>query len=94
MDIDGPVVLVGGGLAALRAAETLRDEGFDGELTLVAAEDELPYERPPLSKGVLTGADQRTVDLPARGPAWFDERRIELRLGRPVTAIDPARRRP
>ena len=92
MDIDGPVVLVGGGLAALRAAETLRDEGFGGELTLISAEDELPYERPPLSKGVLTGADERTVVFPHPERTWFDERRIELRLGRPVSAIDPAAR--
>ena len=78
----GSIVIVGGGLAAARAAETLRGEGFDGVVTLIAAEDELPYERPPLSKGVLTGSDDRNVDLPAR-PAWFDEQRIELRLGSP-----------
>jgi 3-phenylpropionate/trans-cinnamate dioxygenase ferredoxin reductase subunit len=89
VSIDGPVVLVGGGLAAVRAAETLRDEGFDGELTLIAAEDELPYERPPLSKGVLTGAEPRTVIFPHPDRLWFDERRIELRLGRTVSAIDP-----
>ena len=89
MSIDGPVVLVGGGLAALRAAETLRAEGFDGGLTLIAAENELPYERPPLSKGVLTGADDRTVIFPHPDRAWFDEQRIDLRLGRAVTAVEP-----
>ncbi len=89
MNVDGPVVLVGGGLAAVRAAETLRDEGFDGDLTLIAAEDELPYERPPLSKGVLTGAEQRAVIFPHPDRSWFDERRIDLRLGRAVSAIDP-----
>ena len=49
------VVVVGAGLAGLRAAQTLRAEGFDGELTVVGAEQHLPYDRPPLSKGLLLG---------------------------------------
>src|ERR1700737_4803904 len=49
------VVIVGAGLAGLRAAQTLRADGFDGELTVVGAEPHLPYDRPPLSKGVLLG---------------------------------------
>jgi 3-phenylpropionate/trans-cinnamate dioxygenase ferredoxin reductase subunit len=52
-------VIAGGGLAAAKAAETLRDEGFDGEIVLLAAEPERPYERPPLSKGYLLGDDVR-----------------------------------
>ncbi len=45
-----PIVIVGGGLAGARAAETLRSEGYTGPLLLIGAEAELPYERPPLSK--------------------------------------------
>ncbi len=49
------IVIVGGGLAAGKAAETLRAKGFDDHLTLIAAEPHRPYERPPLSKDVLVG---------------------------------------
>src|SRR5215468_745547 len=52
-------VIAGGGLAAAKAAETLRDEGFDGDIVLIGAEPERPYERPPLSKGYLLGNDPR-----------------------------------
>ena len=53
------VVVVGASLAGLRAAEALRAEGFDGELTLVGAEEHPPYNRPPLSKELLAGDAQR-----------------------------------
>ena len=46
-------VIVGGGLAGAKAAEALRDNGFDGDIVLFGAEDHLPYERPPLSKDYL-----------------------------------------
>src|SRR4029450_8758895 len=48
-------VIVGGGLAGAKAAETLREEGFDGRMVIVSAEPERPYERPPLSKEYLRG---------------------------------------
>ena len=50
------IAIVGASLAGLRAAETLRDRGFDGELTLIGDEPHRPYDRPPLSKQVLQGA--------------------------------------
>ena len=53
-------VLVGGGLTAGTAATTLRDEGFDGRVVLVGDEQEVPYERPPLSKGYLRGEEERS----------------------------------
>src|SRR5215203_5389363 len=48
-------VIVGAGLAGAKTAEALREEGFDGPIMLIGAEPELPYERPPLSKGYLRG---------------------------------------
>ena len=51
------IVIVGGGVAAGKAAETLREEGYDGDVTIVAAEPHPPYQRPPLSKGYLAGSE-------------------------------------
>jgi 3-phenylpropionate/trans-cinnamate dioxygenase ferredoxin reductase subunit len=83
------VVVVGGGLAGARTVTALREEGFDGELVLVAAETHLPYERPPLSKGYLTGSAER--DTVFVHPAdWYGENRVELRLGTRATALDTA----
>ena len=84
-----PYVIVGAGLAGAKAAETLRAEGFDGPVVLIGDEDELPYERPPLSKGYLLGKDPREGS--AVHPAeWYDEQGIELRRGTRVSAIHPA----
>jgi 3-phenylpropionate/trans-cinnamate dioxygenase ferredoxin reductase component len=52
-------LIAGGGLAGAKAAQTLREEGFSGRIQLVGSESERPYERPPLSKGYLTGTAQR-----------------------------------
>jgi 3-phenylpropionate/trans-cinnamate dioxygenase ferredoxin reductase subunit len=83
------IVIVGGGLAGAKAAETLRGEGFDGELTIVAAERERPYERPPLSKEVLRGEkDRETARVHEQG--FYDEAGIALRLGEAATSLDPA----
>jgi NADPH-dependent 2,4-dienoyl-CoA reductase/sulfur reductase-like enzyme len=80
-------VIAGGGLAAAKAAETLRDEGFDGDIVLVGSEPERPYERPPLSKGYLLGSDSR--DSVYVHPAdWYAEHGVDLREGVTVTAID------
>ena len=81
------VVIVGGGLAAAKTAEALRDEGYAGSIVLFAAEPHVPYERPPLSKGFLKGeqsADE-TIVLPE---SWYAEHDVELRLGTEVTAVD------
>jgi 3-phenylpropionate/trans-cinnamate dioxygenase ferredoxin reductase component len=80
-------VIVGASVAGAKAAEALRSEGFEGRVVLVGEETELPYERPPLSKGVLLGNDEpSTVYLHEQG--WYDEQRIELRLGVRVRLID------
>jgi 3-phenylpropionate/trans-cinnamate dioxygenase ferredoxin reductase subunit len=88
-DVSETFVIVGGGLAGAKAAETLRDEGFDGTVILVAAEDEPPYERPPLSKGYLLGADERDKAF-VHPQQWYAEHDIDLRLGTRATALDPA----
>jgi 3-phenylpropionate/trans-cinnamate dioxygenase ferredoxin reductase component len=81
------IVIVGGGLAAGKALEALRDGGFDGRVVLVAQEQHLPYERPPLSKGYLLG-DQDLDSAFVHPAMWYDDHDIELRLGRPATAVD------
>src|SRR5208282_1111838 len=80
-------VIAGASLAGAKAAETLRDEGFDGEIVLIGSEPERPYERPPLSKGYLLGQAER--DSVYVHPAdWYAEHQVDLRLGVTVTAID------
>jgi 3-phenylpropionate/trans-cinnamate dioxygenase ferredoxin reductase subunit len=83
------VIVVGGGLTAARAVESLRESGFDGGVTIVAEEARLPYERPPLSKGYLLGADAASVVYP-HDATWYREHDIDVRRGIRVTAVDPA----
>ena len=63
MTNDTTHLIVGASLAGAKAAETLREEGFDGPLVMVGAERELPYERPPLSKDYLLGKAEREHGL-------------------------------
>jgi 3-phenylpropionate/trans-cinnamate dioxygenase ferredoxin reductase subunit len=84
-------VIVGAGLAGAKAAQTLRDEGFDGEVVLLGEEPERPYERPPLSKGLLLGtAERETVFVHEAG--WYAAHDVDLRTGVGVAAIDRAAR--
>ncbi len=84
-------VIAGASLAGAKAAETLRDEGFDGGIVLIGSESERPYERPPLSKGYLLGSDPRdSVYVHAAG--WYAENGVDLREGVTVTAIDRSAR--
>jgi 3-phenylpropionate/trans-cinnamate dioxygenase ferredoxin reductase component len=80
-------VIVGGGLAGAKAAETLREEGFDGRLVLVGAELHRPYERPPLSKGVLQGREPVDVAF-VHQEGYYGEHDIELRTGAIAEALD------
>ena len=83
------MLIIGGGLAGGTAAEALRKEGFDGDITVVAAEPHLPYQRPPLSKGYLAGNE--TTDAVILHPAqWYAERGIRLITGVAATRLDPA----
>lgn len=82
-------VVIGGGLAGASAVTTLRAEGFDGRLQLLAAEDEVPYIRPPLSKELLAGTAERK-DTWVEPEAWYAEHDVELLRGRAATSIDVA----
>lgn len=82
-------VIVGGGLAGAKLAESLRDKDFDGDIVLFCAEDHLPYERPPLSKDHLILG--KPLDAFTVHPGdWYRDHRVDLRLGTTVTALDPA----
>jgi 3-phenylpropionate/trans-cinnamate dioxygenase ferredoxin reductase component len=91
MTNDRTFLIVGASLAGAKAAETLRAEGFDERVILIGAEDERPYERPPLSKDYLRGEiDRETVYVhPER---FYAEHDIELRLGRTAVSLDTAAR--
>ncbi|MFJ1805100.1 MULTISPECIES: NAD(P)/FAD-dependent oxidoreductase [unclassified Streptomyces] len=87
VDADQTFVIVGGGLAGAKAAETLRAEGFTGRVILICDERDHPYERPPLSKGFLLGKETRESVF-VHEPAWYAQNDIELHLGQTVDAID------
>ena len=80
-------VIVGGGLAAAKAVEGIRESDSTGSILLVAQEDRLPYERPPLSKGVLKGDDEPDSAF-THDRDWYDEQHVDLRLGTAATALD------
>jgi NADPH-dependent 2,4-dienoyl-CoA reductase/sulfur reductase-like enzyme len=85
------IAVVGASLAGVRAAETLRAEGFDGRLILIGGEAHQPYDRPPLSKEILRGEWE-----PARislRPGGYQDLALELRLGRRARSLDLAGRR-
>jgi 3-phenylpropionate/trans-cinnamate dioxygenase ferredoxin reductase subunit len=84
-------VILGAGLCGGAAAQTLRDEGFDGRVILIGDEPHLPYERPPLSKEYLRGEQERDR-LFMHPETWYSEQEIEVRLGIRATAIDLAER--
>lgn len=85
------VLIVGGGLAAQRCAEALRRRGYDGPVRMACAESEPPYDRPPLSKDVLSGAvgDESVGYRPGW---WYEESEVELLLGARAVSLDPRAR--
>ena len=84
-------IIVGGGLAGADAAQTLREEGFDGSITLLGQEPNAPYERPPLSKDYLQGKAERDSIFVHTEP-WYAEHGVDLSMGAAVTSLDPAAR--
>lgn len=89
MSADRTFVIVGAGLAGAKAAETLRGEGFEGKVLLLGSETERPYERPPLSKGLLLGTASRDEPF-VHEESWYADHKVELRTGVTVIEIDPA----
>src|SRR5688500_20140485 len=87
MSSDQTHVIVGASLAGAKAAETLREEGFDGRVVLVGAEEERPYERPPLSKDYLRGEVGREK-VYVHDEGFYAAHDIELRLGRTAVSLD------
>lgn len=87
-DTPSNVVIVGGGLAGAKTAEALRGNGYGGGVTLLTAEQQLPYERPPLSKDYLAGkaAFEDAVVHPA---SWYHDNEVVLRWGVEVVAVHP-----
>ncbi len=83
------VVIVGAGLAGSRCAQTLRAEGFEGEISLIGEEPHPPYERPALSKELLAGTRSDVALQPA---AYWDENDIRLVLGTHVERLDLMRK--
>ncbi|ORW22538.1 pyridine nucleotide-disulfide oxidoreductase [Mycolicibacter nonchromogenicus] len=84
---DNGIVIVGGGLAAVRTAEELRREEYAGPITIVSDETRPPYDRPPLTKEVLRGERDETTLEP---PEFYAERNITLRLGSGARSVDTA----
>jgi 3-phenylpropionate/trans-cinnamate dioxygenase ferredoxin reductase subunit len=84
-------VIVGAGLAGAKAAETLREVGYDGRVVLLGAEGERPYERPPLSKDYLRGEAERATAY-VHDAGFYADHDIELRTGTTVTGLDAGAR--
>src|SRR5215467_14365139 len=84
---DQVFVIAGGGPCAVSATAGLRSAGFDGRIVLVAGEEHLPYERPPLSKDYLTGK-LHPEQLTLRRSGWYSDQQIDLRLGTSVKRVD------
>ena len=86
------IVIVGAGQAGFQVAASLRGEGFAGPIRLLGAESHPPYQRPPLSKGLLLGK-MEPARLLFRQPSFYAAQAIDLDLGRPVAAVDRGARR-
>ncbi len=80
-------LIVGGGMAGAKTAQALRDLGCDGRILLAGAETEVPYERPPLTKGYLAGTTPRE-DLAGPAGRWYAEHDVDLELGTVVTSLE------
>ena len=90
VNVDGRTfVILGAGGAGLAAAETLRQDGFQGRLVMISRDSTLPYDRPEVSKGYLKG-DSSQEALPLRSAQFYRDHDIEVLLGKEVTRVDAA----
>src|SRR4051794_25959113 len=86
------IVIVGAGLAGAKAAQTVRDEGYEGPVLLLGREPVHPYDRPPLSKDLLLGSTPRD-EIFVNPLQWYADRAVELRTEADVVGLDAAARR-
>lgn len=86
MTTDQTFVIVGASLTGAKAAQTLREEGFAGRIVLIGEETELPYERPPLSKGYLIGKEDKATIF-VHDDDWYQQNSVELLLGRRAASL-------
>jgi 3-phenylpropionate/trans-cinnamate dioxygenase ferredoxin reductase subunit len=84
--LENGIIVVGGGHGGSQVAASLRAEGYDGPLTLVTAEPDIPYQRPPLSKAFLKEPGHDL--LPLRPESFYDKNNVALMLSTEATAID------
>ena len=84
-----PIIIIGAGQCGQKATDTLRQQGYDGDLILIGDEPHAPYQRPPLSKAFLKG-EVSLERLMLKGPDYFDQFNIDARLSVRVESIDPA----
>lgn len=85
------LVVVGAGIAGVSVAAGARAAGYEGEIVVLGAEDQLPYRRPPVSKEVVRG-DKTADDIRIKKPQWYDDQRVDLHVGLRVERIDPEAR--
>lgn len=90
MNLDKAMVIVGGGQCGARAAHALRANGWEGAIRLIGNERRLPYERPPLSKGVLLG-EWDASQCEVYGEAFYREQEIDVIVDSPVLQIERQR---
>ena len=86
-----PIIIVGASQAGVQIAESLRQDGFDGPVTLIGDEPHPPYQRPPLSKKYMSG-ELEISRLLIRPESWYSEQGIELRLDTAAAALSPGDR--
>jgi NADPH-dependent 2,4-dienoyl-CoA reductase/sulfur reductase-like enzyme len=86
------IVIVGGGLAAVRTAEQIRKTGYTGPVAIVSDEPHLPYDRPPLSKDVLQQSEKALDDVALKPAEFYADNDIALRLGTAAQSLDTAAR--
>lgn len=92
MTTQPPIAIVGAGLAGAKLAEALRERDYPGSIMLIGREEHLPYDRPPLSKGYVSGKKTRD-DITILPPQWYRDHHVEVMLGTEVTAIDRGAKR-